>query len=140
MYKIDDFIEIYGTISEKDFSELERGGDLVVVSENKAYAGLNPKDIVQFIGYLEFPPNKTKGNQYHLEKTEYITIIKGVLKAEFELIDNSNEKREILLEAGMQVKIMPRVIHKFTAIGEKVVALEYSPNKFVNSDVYRIEK
>jgi quercetin dioxygenase-like cupin family protein len=133
---INDFVEITNLDSKKDRKALESGGRGYLIQDiDDVSVALHTNTDARFIAMLVFHPEKQRGNHYHINKTEYILILKGKLKAKFELYDNPNEATETELEAGQLIKILPGCIHTFTAIKDKVIALEFSPQLYAESDV-----
>ncbi|MDE5539110.1 MAG: cupin domain-containing protein [Bacilli bacterium] len=80
---------------------------------------------MRYLAYLEFSPNKVRGNHYHNTKEENLLVIKGIIKAKYWLLDN-NETLELMLEPGDVVNVKPGVAHAYVSDGE-ASAIEFSP-------------
>ncbi len=138
---IHDYVQILDLGSMKDLESLERGRGFVVVDGDKISALIHTEVDVAFIGHVEFLPDTPRGNHYHQRKIEYMVILRGNLKAHYELINAPNEVWDTILRTGQLVRILPGCIHTYTAIGEKVITIEFSPQKYISSDVlYRENK
>ena len=62
-------------------------------------------------------------------------VLNGNLVCQLYLKDNPSKKQEINLVPGQTLRILPSCVHTYTAIGGDVMVLEYSPQKFEQSDV-----
>lgn len=92
---------------------------------------------MRFLTYLEFAPNKERGNHYHKVKEENMLIINGTLKAKYWLIDNSDESIEFILEPGDIVNVKPGVVHVYIS-KDGASAIEYSPQMLNIEDQIKI--
>ena len=89
-----------------------------------------------------YEPNAIRGNHYHTEKDEFITILTGKVKAVFEDI-NTKERKEMIIDSEAEtlkrVYIGKNVAHVFKNISNTMVSLvaytskEYDRN---NPDQY----
>jgi quercetin dioxygenase-like cupin family protein len=94
-------------------------------------------DPVRFIAYLEFAAGKPRGNHFHKEKTEYLCVLKGSLRASFSLFDRPDDVVHRVLGPGDLVTVLPGCVHTYVA-DEHAAALEYSPQPFDPDDTYRL--
>lgn len=92
---------------------------------------------MRFLTYLEFAPNKERGNHYHKEKEENMLVIKGFLKAKYWFIDNRNECLELMLEPGDIVNVKPGVAHVYIA-KEGASAIEFSSQVLDYNDQIKV--
>ena len=138
--RVTDYFEVSDFSPVKDLQGLESGRGSIEIEGDLMSALIPPEAPAQFVAYLEFPADKPKGYHYHDRKVEYMLVLKGRLRAKFELRGRPDETEEIVLEPGQMVRILPGCIHTLTAIGEKVVAIEYSPQKYSSEDVTKLPK
>lgn len=136
MADINDYIQIVKLESQKDYSQLENSKGFVVETSHGVTAAIQTQAKASFISLLKFLPEVPRGNHFHLHKIEYMTVLKGRLHCKFQLEADRDEVMEAVLTSGDCVRILPRCIHTFTALGEPVLALEYSPQRFTESDVH----
>lgn len=92
---------------------------------------------MRYLTYLEFAPNKDRGNHYHNEKEENLLVLKGKIKAKYWLLDNS-EVLELMLEAGDIVNIKPGVAHVYMS-ENGASAIEYSPQLLDYNDQIKVK-
>lgn len=138
MAKISDYVCITKLGDKKDYQALEKNAGFVSTNETSLASAINPESPAEFIAYLEFLPDSPRGNHYHKEKTEYMIVLKGRLKCNFWLNTDPSERQEAILQDGQMARILPGCVHTFTAQNNKVIALEYSPQKFTLSDIFEI--
>ena len=100
-------------------------GDFIQVANAEA---------VRFVAHLEFRAGATasRGNHYHLAKTEVLTVIRGRLRARYADLD-SGERLDLVLEAGDQVRVAPRCAHSYSAL-EASAAVEWATHDFDPAD------
>lgn len=91
---------------------------------------------MRYIGYVEFPPFRSRGNHYHYKKHENICIISGSVMARFLLPDFPEDVYELSLSAGDILHIEPGCAHSLLS-ETGAVAVEYSPEKYERSDTVR---
>lgn len=92
---------------------------------------------MRYLTYLEFAPNKYRGNHYHNKKEENLLVLKGNIKAKYWLLDN-NDVLELMLEPGDIVNVKPGVAHVY--ISENgASAIEYSPQILDYNDQIKIK-
>ena len=92
---------------------------------------------MRYLTYLEFAPNKDRGNHYHNEKEENLLVLKGNIKAKYWLLDNS-DVLELILEPGDIVNVKPGVVHVY--ISENgASAIEYSPQILDYNDQIKVK-
>tara|TARA_Y100000592_G_scaffold15326_2_gene22360 strand:- start:9210 stop:9581 length:372 start_codon:yes stop_codon:yes gene_type:complete len=75
---------------------------------------------------------------YHKLKTETFYIQQGVLDCTFYMLDEPEQKVNIVLKEGDVKEIPPGLVHQMRAV-EDTVLFEFSTQHF-DSDSYRIEK
>lgn len=132
---IEDLVTIEQLSNEKNLETLEKGTGFVT-GDNQIFSGLvHPAEDIKFIGCLQFIPDNPRGNHFHFRKVEYMLILTGKLHARFEIHNNSNQIKEVILEKGQLMRVLPGCIHTLTAIDNKVVVIEFSPQKFISNDV-----
>jgi len=90
---------------------------------------MNDKDIIlRNVVYIELKDGVIRGNHYHTKKDEYLYIAKGKVKVV--LLDReTQEKKEIILQDGDLIRILPQLTHTFKAL-EYTQIIEFSPNVF----------
>lgn len=138
MKNIDDYVEFYQLATTKDHAQLEAGDGFFVATPTSVTGALHTREPAKFIAMLEFAKDEPRGNHYHLEKMEYMSVLRGRLKCEFYLYDDTSVAKECIVEAGTVIKVSPTCVHTFTALDGDVVALEYSPDRFEQKDVFFI--
>ena len=89
---------------------------------------------VRFVAHLEFRAGApaSRGNHYHHVKTEWLTVIRGRLRARYVDLD-SGARRELVLEPGDQVRVLPRCAHSYAAL-EDASVIECASHAFDPSD------
>lgn len=135
MKKISDFVKIIKLNREKDFDAVKNGVGYHVGSAVLCHNG----DGMRFITYLEFPAGKVKGNHYHKEKYENMVVIKGEVEAKYYFPNNLDSSYKVTLREGDAVSIRPGVAHAYLS-KEGCSVIEFSPQKYNQSDVYKIDK
>ena len=135
MKKIRDFVKIINLNREKDFDAVKNGVGYHVGSAVLCHNG----DGMRFITYLEFPAGKVKGNHYHKEKYENMVVIKGEVEAKYYFPNNLDSSYKVTLREGDVVSIRPGVAHAYLS-KEGCSVIEFSPQKYNQSDVYKIDK
>lgn len=138
MKKIEEYLTLNELGDVKDYKALEIGDGYILSNEEKPIGVFHTKEDAKIIALLIFKKNVPRGFHYHLEKIEYMTVLSGKLKCEFSLPE-SDEKMELILNEGQQVKILPGCIHTYTALEKDVYAIEYAPNRYKESDVIVVE-
>jgi dTDP-4-dehydrorhamnose 3,5-epimerase-like enzyme len=100
-------------------------GDFIQVANREA---------VRFVAHLEFRAgaHASRGNHYHLVKTETLTVIRGRLRARYADVD-TGERHEVVLEAGDQVRVAPRCAHSYSGL-EASAAIEWASHDFDPAD------
>lgn len=85
---------------------------------------------VKHLAYIDFKenPNIIRGNHYHLDKDEYLYVIKGKLKAIYEDIE-TKEREEFLFITGDLINNKPKVAHAFIPL-EFTQLIEFAPTIF----------
>lgn len=83
-----------------------------------------------YLAYIEFLdiPSVFRGDHYHLQKEEFLYIIKGRLQAVYVDVDTA-EKGEIVLETGDLINIKPKCAHLYSPL-EYTQAIEFSHSLF----------
>lgn len=90
-------------------------------------------DPVHFVAHLEFRAGKgSRGNHYHLARTEWLTVVRGRLRARFADLDRG-ARFEAVLEAGDQARVAPRCAHSYEAL-EDAAAVECATHAFDPAD------
>jgi dTDP-4-dehydrorhamnose 3,5-epimerase-like enzyme len=94
---------------------------------------------VRFVAYLGFRAgtSASRGNHYHLRKTETLTVIRGRLRARYADVD-TGARLERVLEAGDQVRVLPRCAHSYSAL-EDSAAIEWATHDFDPADAVAFE-
>lgn len=92
---------------------------------------------MRFMTYLEFAPNKERGNHYHKDREENLLVIKGNLKARYWLVDNDDEVLELVLTQGDIVNVKQGVAHVYIS-KERASAIEFSPQVLNYNDQIKI--
>lgn len=93
-------------------------------------------DPVRFVAHLEFRAGReSRGNHYHHTRTEWVTVIRGRLRARFADLDGGT-RFEAVLEAGDQARVAPRCAHSYVALeDEDAAAIECATHPFDPADV-----
>lgn len=69
-------------------------------------------------------PGKTKGNHYHLRKTEWYCVIKGVGMLTLVDIKTKEKKQKKMSDKTMElIEIPPQTFHSITNIGKEDMSL-----------------
>jgi mannose-6-phosphate isomerase-like protein (cupin superfamily) len=90
----------------------------------------------QFAVYWDcHPGGPCRGNHYHLDKTEVMYIISGKLQAAYYDLD-IDERIDVELVAGDLVRVRPRLVHSYIALGPTQV-VEVATHAYSHSDTYR---
>ena len=126
--------------TEKDYSLIESSLGFAVSQGTTGTCAITPIEAAKFVAVLEFKAGIARGNHYHKAKVEYMCVLNGQLNCKLYPIDAPSASHNLILTAGQILKIAPNCVHTFTAIGTNVFALEYSPQKFEQSDVIVIEE
>jgi len=135
MSKVKDYLELTKLGNVKDYQALEVGDGYMLSSENHPVGVIHTKEDAKIIALLVFAKDIPRGNHYHHDKIEYMTVLSGKLKCEFSLPDSPKDIYDIILEEGQQIRILPGCVHTYTALESDVYALEYAPHKYKGSDV-----
>lgn len=133
---IHDYVRITTFSKIKDYDAFEKGTNYVQVDGDNISALLHTEEKAAFVGHIEFLPGVPRGNHYHKRKVEYMVFLTGETMARYWLADDPSEAFETVLRSGDFVRILPGVAHTYTAIGEKVTSMEYSPQKYESADVF----
>ena len=94
---------------------------------------LNHGEAMCFTAVIEFIPGKPRGNHYHRERHEQLTVITGRLSARFWLPDQPDVCEAVVLTPGMHVVIPPGVAHVYEAL-EHTLTVEQAAQCFKLSD------
>jgi hypothetical protein len=138
-HKISEYIQRTDLSHIKDYASLANGLGFVVAGESSVIASINTHCEAAYIALLEFLPYVPRGNHYHLRKIEYMTVLKGRMRCSLRLVDEAAEVTDMILESGQMLRILPGCIHTYTALDDKVIALEFSPQKFELADTITID-
>lgn len=134
MTRIEDYLELNQLGSVKDYKALEVGDGYILPDECNPTGVFHTKEDAKVVALLVFKKDVPRGFHYHIEKIEYMTVLSGKLKCEFSLPDR-DEKLEIVLLEGQQIRVSPGCIHTYTALEKNVYAIEYAPHRYKESDV-----
>lgn len=139
--QIEDLYRLDQLAASKDLDQLENGLGFVV-SDTEKFSGLvHSEEDIKFIGCLQFVPGKPRGYHYHLRKVEYMLILKGTLKTKLELPGSDTNFKDVIWGEGQLMTLLPGVVHTLTAQGSSnVVAIEFSPQRYLSKDVYKGDK
>lgn len=137
---INNYVDVFKLNIGKDLAKLEGGIGFIEGDGDNFTTLIHTDEDMKFIAYLKFQPNISRGNHGHLRKVEYMLLLNGEMKAELRLQSNESETLELTWKQGEIMRFLPGVIHTLTAISESTVsAIEFSPQRFVNSDVYKMK-
>jgi len=137
--QIEDLVKLYELNCGKDIEKLENGLGFYEGEGQSSTELIHFDDDIKFVGYLRFQPNAPRGNHYHLRKVEYMAILDGELKTELRLYNNESDKIEIIWKRGQIMRLLPGAIHTITATSiNAATAIEFSPQRFKASDVYKL--
>jgi quercetin dioxygenase-like cupin family protein len=98
---------------------------------------LNHGEPMGFTAVIEFLPDKPRGNHYHRERYEQLTVITGKLAACFWLPEQPQTGEKFVLIPGMHVSIPPGVVHVYEAL-EPSLAVEQAAQSFKLSDTVMV--
>jgi L-fuculose-phosphate aldolase len=85
---------------------IEDRGELALIEDGMAIHHLTYFSLVPGTGF--------RGGHFHESKTEHFYVISGVLHLELQDVD-TQDRMEVVLEAGQKVVIRPRCAHRFRA-------------------------
>ena len=139
MNDVKDYVSVTKLNSDRDYDALNAGGSFVILDEHHPTAVIQPQENAKIISLIHFAKAQWRGNHYHHNKTEYLTVLKGKLLCHFSLKDDQHQVVEYILEAGDQVQIKPSCIHKYKALDDDAYALEYATEPFKFEDNVYIE-
>ena len=91
---------------------------------------------IRYLAFLELRVGGIRGNHFHRKKLEHLYLISGRLLLGAKA-DGNSELVSVPMEAGDLVTIEPGICHAFEP-GEAGQAIEFSPNLFDASDIYKI--
>lgn len=134
MKKVEDYLELNQLGDVKNYKALEVGDGYILPDSCNPVGVFHTKEDAKVIALLVFEKDVPRGFHYHLEKIEYMTVLSGKMKCEFSL-PTSDDKLEIILTEGQQIRILPGCIHTYTALEKNVYAIEYAPQRYKESDV-----
>jgi mannose-6-phosphate isomerase-like protein (cupin superfamily) len=137
--KVAAYIEVINLGLERDYEALEHGDGFVLPWADCPTGVIHTRIDAKIISLLEFEQAKPRGNHFHKDKEEYMTILRGRLKCEFSLPEERANILEIILEPGQQVHILSGCIHKYTATDNNVYAIEYGSQRYRAEDVIFVE-
>jgi ADP-ribose pyrophosphatase YjhB (NUDIX family)/mannose-6-phosphate isomerase-like protein (cupin superfamily) len=136
MSSVSEHLETWVLGAAKDYAALEDGDGFVTSADGTPTGVIHTRDDAKTIALLKFKQDTARGEHYHLHKVEYMVVLQGRLRCEFYLPGRRSESEVVIMESGQQVRILPGCAHVYTALGGDVLALEYSPQRYVGSDVY----
>jgi mannose-6-phosphate isomerase-like protein (cupin superfamily) len=131
---IDEYVQVTELGHAKDYDLVEKGGGFVIPNGDGVVASISTNCDVAHSTLLAFLPDVPRGNHYHLRKIEYMTVVSGRLKCEVRLVGDPAQTRELILESGQMVRILPGCIHTYTALEYRVTAIEFSPQEYEIAD------
>jgi mannose-6-phosphate isomerase-like protein (cupin superfamily) len=132
---VKDFIELKNIPPTKDYKLAEEGFGFVVPGR-EFLASISPDEPINYIALLRYVKNHRRGNHYHKEKVECLTVLDGKIKAELSLVENATDHLDIEIMAGDMLTIKPGCYHTLIALTETAVVLEISPQKLDLTDQY----
>lgn len=107
---------------------LSPGGELAVLAD-----GINA---IRHLGYVELRAGKARGNHYHKLRHESFYIIGGELDLHAQDM-RTGERVKTVMRRGDFASIDPEIVHTFIPLSDGH-ALEFAPETFEASDVYRV--
>src|SRR5216683_582971 len=115
----------------------EEGGR--IRSVNGEMARIVNGELFSFAAYIEFAlgANRSRGNHYHLQKTEILYIMTGTLRAVYYDLESHTTQEEIL-RAGDLVRIEPNCAHAYVPL-EYSQALELAVDPYDEADTVAYE-
>lgn len=134
--KVEEYIKVIHLNGEKDLSKLQLGQGCIFDKGDVRSAFYHNGKPMRYLAYIEFSSKKERGNHYHKKKEENICMVKGKVKAKYWLPEVPQEICEVELNAGDIVNIKPGCAHSYLA-EDFAVAVEFSPNKFKESDTFK---
>lgn len=133
MKSIHEYISIKKLNKEKDTKALEQGHGCIFSKNGALSAYYYNGSPMCYLAYITFLPHTPRGGHLHKTKEENMFIVSGSLKARYWLLSKPEEVLEVLLEQGEIVNIKPGCAHLYYS-ETGAVALEFSPQKFVEAD------
>lgn len=132
-----DYVYVTKLNKEKQAEVFERTGEGYFYSHNGASSCVfHNGEAIHYIGYVEFAPNKSRGNHYHLKKNEKMCVIKGKVKAQFVIPESDEEIYDMVLKTGDIVYVKAGCAHSYLS-EEGAAVVEYSCESFEKSDTYK---
>jgi oxalate decarboxylase/phosphoglucose isomerase-like protein (cupin superfamily) len=117
------------TRSEVQARLLSPGGELAVLAD-----GITA---IRHLAYVELREGKPRGNHYHKLRHESFYLICGELEVLLQDLA-SGERVTAVMQAGDLAEIPPNIVHTFVP-RTSGHALEFAPEVFDGSDVYRTQ-
>ena len=94
-------------------------------------------ETARHIALFELKAGFNRGDHWHGKKEEVFYVAKGKIRALWRDLD-TGEAGEILLTPGHKLSIATRIWHIFYGL-EDALVVEYSPQKYENSDTFRVD-
>jgi hypothetical protein len=94
-------------------------------------------DVVRYIAYIEFlsgDDSQPRGNHYHKNKTEYVYVASGKLRAIF-LDLETGEEAECVVQSGDLIRHDAFLAHAYSAL-EHTHAIEYTSVEYDPEDTH----
>lgn len=134
---LDDLIKISEFHKGRDMDILAEGGSFYENEDGFLSGCFNFPEEIRFLGLNVYKEGVPRGNHYHYNKVEYTYVLSGEIKAEFYLVNDPSQKKEIILKAGQMAHFLPRHHHTLTAINGNAIAIEASPQVYDKEDYYK---
>lgn len=135
--KLDDLIKVAKFHKGRDLDLLAKGESFYENGDIYPSGCFNFPENIRFVGLNVYKQGVPRGCHYHLHKSEYTYILKGEIKAEFVLINDTSQRKEIILHEGDVIHFLPGQHHTLTAINGDAIALEASPQIYDANDHYK---
>lgn len=134
---INEYVLIKKLSHEKQAEIFEKTGEGYFYTHQGASACVfHNGEPIKYIGYVEFAPNRSRGNHYHKKKNEYMCIVRGNMRAQFIVPEKCNEPIELELSEGDLILVKAGCAHSY--ISENgAAAVEYSSERFEKADTYK---
>jgi len=132
------FVHVRALGRDNDPATLEQGRGYIYEKEGALTIPYHNGEPMSFLAYIQFLPDKPRGDHYHPRKHENLLIISGVVRARYLLPGRPDDVLDLTLNPGEIVSVQPGCVHSYLA-SSGAVGLEFSKERFEMSDTIRRE-
>jgi quercetin dioxygenase-like cupin family protein len=133
-----DFVNVRALGRDNDPTLLEQGGGYIFEKEGALTMLYHNGEPMSFLAYIQFLPEKARGNHYHPRKHENVLVVSGLIRAKYLLPQHPEDVLELTLKPGDIVSVEPGCVHSYVAVTGGV-GLEFSRERFELRDTVRYE-